>query len=80
MVGRARDVTYRTLRSHVAEDLNEMFGYKRGWGLSLATDYAVSFHKGSFRGVPCYYIDHSAIEHIFTLDGEYPACPHGDGR
>lgn len=35
--------------------------------LTLAKDYAVHFHRGSFKRRRCYYIDHSRIEYLFVL-------------
>jgi hypothetical protein len=26
----------------------------------------VSYYKGTYKGKPCYYIDHSCIEYVFT--------------
>lgn len=33
--------------------------------LRLRDDWAVHFHKSTFEGSPCYYMDHSRIEYIF---------------
>ena len=43
-------------------------GYATGnqTGLRLVDDYAVHFYRSRYNGVPCYYIDHSSIEHIWT--------------
>lgn len=35
-------------------------------GFHIKDDFAVSFHKSVYRGQPCYYIQHSSIEYIFT--------------
>jgi len=51
---------------HLADDM----GYARSgrWGdLTLAQDWLVSYHKSKFNGVVCYYMRHSAVEHIFLL-------------
>lgn len=49
---------------------------RRDQGLTLRDDFAVSFHKGIYRGVPCYYLVHSAIEHIWVhKDANLPAKP-----
>lgn len=42
-------------------------GYGRDTGLTLERDWHLSFHKSVYRGLPCYYIVHSAIEHIWVL-------------
>jgi len=33
--------------------------------LKLRDDWAVHFHKSTYEGRPCYYMDHSRIEYIF---------------
>ena len=38
-----------------------------GDGLHLKDDWHVNYYRSTFRGQPCYYAKHSAIEHIFTL-------------
>jgi hypothetical protein len=72
MVDAARDVTYETVARHVPLDLiAEVFPFY-AWGpgkpgeLRLKDDWAVSYHKSTYRRRPCYYIRHSAIEYIFT--------------
>jgi hypothetical protein len=70
MVEREKDVSYKTIRKHCSElrEWAEGMGYE--WignkGLKLKDDYAVSFHKSVYRGRRCYFIRHSAIEHIWT--------------
>jgi hypothetical protein len=70
MVDVARTVTLSTLRRHIAglDDWAIGMSYSVGAerGLHLKDDWAVTFHKSVYCGEPCYYIDHSAIEHIFT--------------
>ena len=70
MVDAARDITLATLRRHCA-DLDEWargmtyaIGAERG--LHLKDDWAVSYHKSTYKGRPCYYIRHSCIEYIWT--------------
>ena len=73
MVERAREVTLTTLRRHCAGLVEwekcQLYatGNRRG-GLRLAKDYAVSFFKSVYNGKPCYFIKHSAIEYIWTLE------------
>lgn len=69
MVDAARDITWRTFARRCewhqwAHDMTYAVGAERG--LHLAADWAVSYHKSTYRGRPCYYIRHSAIEYIFT--------------
>lgn len=49
------------------EGIESDLGYSQGpeRGLHLKDDYHVSYHKGQFKGADCYYLTHSAIEHIF---------------
>lgn len=39
---------------------------------ALKDDFGVNWHKSVWRGIPCIYVVHSAIEHIFTLNGQVP--------
>jgi hypothetical protein len=43
-------------------------GYDRGFPISK--DWHVRYYKGVYRHVPAYFLRHSRIEHIFTLDGK----------
>jgi len=72
MTDAAREVTLETIKRH-CEDLHQWahdMGYSVGGerGLHLKDDFAVSFHKSTYAGQPCYYIRHSAIEYIFTKE------------
>ncbi len=42
-------------------------GYGRSFPISK--DWHVGYYKGTYRGVPCYFLRHSGIEHIFTQGG-----------
>jgi hypothetical protein len=65
MVDNAQEVTYSTVAKHC--DLSYFTEMYHGCPeLSLATDYAVSFYKSTYQGKPCYYVDHSCIEHVYT--------------
>lgn len=70
MVEQAVDVSFATIKRHCsdvhqwAHDMGYAVGGERG--LHLKDDWAVSYHRSSYDGQPCYYIRHSAIEHIFT--------------
>ena len=68
MVDKARDVSHATLRRHCQElvEWERIMGYGRAAGLLLQDDWAVSFHKSTYKGVPCYYIRHSSIEYIWV--------------
>ena len=69
LYGRARQVTFETFRRRcdigpVAAALGYAVG--SGPGLRLSTDPYVTFYRSRFRGAVCYYMDWSAIDHVFT--------------
>jgi hypothetical protein len=77
MIDRAQQISYRTFVKHV--DLEKVKAvldfelgvqYGRDVGLALKDDWAVSYHKSTFKEKPCYYMTHSAIEFIFTNENE----------
>jgi hypothetical protein len=41
-------------------------------GLSMATDPHVKYFTSLLNGQRVYFLRHSAIEHVFTPNGEYP--------
>jgi hypothetical protein len=77
MVDRARDITYRTFMGHVdRERVATLFSYY-DWpgrpqesGLTLKRDWHVSYHKSHYRGLPCYFLQHSGIEYVFVAPKE----------
>jgi hypothetical protein len=79
----SKDVTYETMLAHadgMLEKADEL-GYDRrsnqGAGVTLKNDWAVSFHKSFYCGVPCYYFVYSGIEYIWIQKGrerEVQAC------
>jgi hypothetical protein len=70
MVDVERKVTLATIRRHCAgfADWCEQMGYERG-GLTIGHDWAVSYYRSIYRGEPCYFVRHSAIEYIWTPGG-----------
>jgi hypothetical protein len=69
-----RDITRATFLEHVdytevLKDIETDLGYGRGW-LMMAGDWAVSYSKSWYKGVPCYYFTWSAIEFIFVDERE----------
>jgi hypothetical protein len=38
----------------------------------LKDDFGVNWLRSLWRGIPCVYVVHSGIEHIFTLNGQIP--------
>lgn len=79
MVDNSVEITRRTFLQYVdREDLKELereLGYDR-W-FHIANDWHVTYHKGTYRDTPCVYLQHSGIEHIFTLNGECGASKGG---
>jgi len=69
MVDNAREVTWGTIKKHISA--NELKILTSGYttGLRLQDDYTVSFWKSKYRGRPCYFIVHSAIEYVFVKRG-----------
>lgn len=61
----AREITLSTFkrRCDMAQWAVQM-GYDRH--LPLHRDRYVTYHRSVYRGVPCYYAEHSRIEYIFT--------------
>ena len=74
----ARPISYDSFRREVSgadlDMLADQFGYvkdpQRG-GLSLRRDRMVEFFRSVYKGKPCFYMRHSAIEYIFyaTFNG-----------
>jgi len=61
MVNKARKVSYKAMAK--ACNLQE---WTQAWGVPLYKDYAVSFYKSTYKGMPCYFFVHSAIEYVFV--------------
>lgn len=74
MMDRARDVSFatfarRTRWQSIAASLGCAVGSQKG--LHLKDDYHVSFKRSTWRGRPCYYLDHSRIEYIFVAPDQH---------
>jgi hypothetical protein len=73
MIDEAEDISWEEFNKYISnQELRSIFGDIYDYdnqdnkvGLKIQDDYAVSFHKSFFQGVPCYYLVHSAIEYIF---------------
>jgi hypothetical protein len=71
MTSENMSVTRRTFLEHVDRDsLRDVerslsYAVHPRQGLTMAGDYHVSYHRSQYRGRPCYYFSHSAIEYIF---------------
>jgi len=70
MKDQAVEITYRSFAKHcVLGDFLHYHGYctrTRSTGLRLQDDGCVTYFKSWYRGKPCYYLKHSAIEYIWT--------------
>jgi hypothetical protein len=72
MTEQATEVTYETMSKHCEGFLDVAYelGYERssrqGHGLTLKRDWAVSYWKSFYDGLPCYYFVWSHIEHIWV--------------
>lgn len=70
MTDNSIEVTARTFRKNIGSEeykrLQADLGYGDCPGLTLASDYAVSFYRSKYKGRRCYYVDHSGIEYVFT--------------
>ena len=71
MYATQREIGYRTALKHIGRaQLNDIFPLYADPNSplkSLGRDYAVSFYRGRFDGLPCINIEHSRIDHIFIL-------------
>jgi hypothetical protein len=70
MTDNARQIEYRTAMRAIGRDvLAEVFPdydwNKRPHYLTMKRDWHVGYYKSTFRGQPCIYVKHSAIEYIF---------------
>ncbi len=69
MVDNAKEICYKTLLKHIEyEEILNLFpcyAKDKRQGLTIKDDWHVRFYKSKYRGKPCVYIKHSAIEYIF---------------
>lgn len=71
MIDDSEDVSFETLRKNVNLDslkdlISTVFGHTQA---SIKRDWAVHFYKSKLFDTTVYYIDWSAIEYIFTPNG-----------
>lgn len=69
LVEAAAEIAYTTFVRHcdpyecgVLKD----YARDRRRGLTLRNDWAVTYHRSVYAGVPCYYVQHSRIEFIWV--------------
>jgi hypothetical protein len=72
MVDNAITITRRTFLKHVDRDNLKAVEVDLGYvlhpsqGLTMAADWAVSYHRGKYRGQPCVFFKWSCIEYVFV--------------
>lgn len=69
MCDASTEITYRTFIKHVPiEEIKRLFPFYdwSGQGLHIKNDFMVSYYKSKYKGIPCYYLEHSRIEYIFV--------------
>ena len=75
MVDACKEISWKTLVKYV--DIHEVadlfpdynwtaIGLGKGFGIRLKDDHSVRFCKSTYQGRPCYYIEWSGIEYVFT--------------
>jgi DNA repair protein RadC len=64
----SRTAFARALGPEAWKEIQKELGYGRDFPISR--DWHVGYYRGTYRGVPAYYLVWSGIEHIFTLDGK----------
>ena len=71
MVDNSIDISRKTFLKHVdkcdLQFLENNFGYSTHYkqGLTMSSDWHVSYHRGKLENDTCYYFKHSAIEYMF---------------
>jgi len=48
--------------------IQDQLGYSKDF--RITTDWHVGYYRGIYRGVPAFYLVHSHIEYVFTLNGK----------
>jgi DNA repair protein RadC len=69
--GVSRTTFARALGPAEWKTIQKELGYDRDFPIS--GDWHIDYRKGTYRGVPAYYLVWSGIEYIFTLDGKQGA-------
>lgn len=73
MIDDSTEVTRATFLRHVCRDqvtsIERLLGYTPG-GMLMSQDSHVTYHKSKLHGKRVYYFRHSAIEYVFTREGE----------
>lgn len=71
MIDSSVDITRSTFLKHVdrevLREIEKALGYPMG-RLTMAGDWAVSYHKSKLHGKTVYYFSHSCIEYVFVSE------------
>lgn len=68
MVNAAREISVRTFLKRTDMDPME-------FGVDIRKDWHVRFYKSKYKGKPCYYMDHSCIEHVYVHPTKFYSQP-----
>ncbi len=72
MIEAGKTISYSAFVKYVpVQELSEMmpfYSWGHEKGLHLSKDWAVQYERSTFRGQPCVYMTHSAIEYIWIKD------------
>lgn len=70
-----KDIAASTFFRHVSmREVASMLGYAYGrWqeGVRLLKDWHLRFYRGTWRGVPCYHLEWSGIDHVYVATEHY---------
>lgn len=75
MLEQERTITYDSFRRGVGGEQLDRWAVDHGYelhakrGLTLKSDWHVSYHASCFNGKRCYYLVWSAYEHIWVFGG-----------
>jgi len=71
----SRSTFARAVGLEAWRQLKDDLGYDRDFPISR--DWHVDYMRGFYRGVACYFLRHSGIEYIYTLDGRQQRSRRG---
>jgi hypothetical protein len=72
LVDRQKDISRRTFARAIGLEQWVWIQRELGYGpwLRISKDWHVGYYKSVYRGVPAVFLRWSAMEYIFTLDGQ----------
>lgn len=79
MIGNSKELSRNSFLKHVDLDdlqlLSAELGYQRHSLRKMAKDYHIRYSTGWLKGHKVYFFTWSAIEYVFTENGEFPTSP-----